>query len=452
MSHRLPPLLLALPLFACDNTILVTEETPGGLGQEATPTPTAPLEGVLEVNPPSVDFGPVGAGCRLWRTVTVQNVGRSPVRVFGISTALEPDVFLADNRTGTLEFLDSWEVAVAYAPTGSRERSYGQLVVQSDDGSAPLRYVELLGSIWPGSERVDSFQQAAAQATDFLWVLDASSSMDEDIFRVLNSFEAFMSGLYSEGINYQMGFVTMDISKDEGQLKGTYGEERLPYLTREMGPDAIDDMMVTMGEEAGNNTDDSERGLDAISLALNETNLSGPHAGFIREGAELVIVVLSDDADYSSYRVDVYANQLQTLKGGPENVTFHAIIASAEAELTTEGGCADGVGQEYLYMTEVFGGVVDSICSADYDAILSTFGSYDKAILEDTFPLSATPAPDAGISVWVGDPDGRNMVEQPATRWHHDAVLNAIVFESVHLPPAGASIQARYTDSAACAE
>jgi len=126
-------------------------------------------------------------------------------------------------------------------------------------------------------------------------------------------------------------------------------------------------------------------------------------------------------------------------------------MAIDSSELESSGGCADGLGDEYGEMVYAFGGVIESVCSSNYNNIMATLGSYDKAETTDTFQLSGPPLLEAGIIVSVGDPDGGNMVEAiEDVAWVYSSVDNAIVFQTDYIPRAGAAINIKYTDAGAC--
>lgn len=447
---------LLIPLAAgCETTVNIEEQMAPTQAVQ-TPTPTVWLEGHLQVSPPTIDFGPVGVGCRGTEQILVRNAGLTPVQIYGISAEIGADVFLIDNRSGTLEYQDYWELPVIYRPDGAHASSYGEVWIQSNDSQNELHRVGLNGALYPGTERLDRLHQEEAFPSDFLWVIDASSSMASDIDRVLGSFSAFINGLYREGVNYHMAFVTMDLPNDQGHLIGTYGDEELPYITRDMGEPAVEALRQNMSYEAHNNDDDVEAGLMAIKTALSEDNLApgGRHEGFIREGAQLVIVVMTDDHDYSDGRTTTpYQDHLLELKGSVDLVAFHAIMATDESELEENSGCADGIGDEYEEMVYLFGGEIESICATDYSGILATLGSYDTAELTDTFPLTGPPLIEAGITVSVGAPDGSGMVEQEeGVAWVYHSDLNAVIFNPGHLPPAGATVDIAYIDAGACSQ
>ena len=96
-------------------------------------------------------------------------------------------------------------------------------------------------------------------------------------------------------------------------------------------------------------------------------------------------------------------------------------------------------GVAYVEAQEATGGMRDSICAADYDAMLERMAL--KVIgLETTFYLSLVPDVD---SVEVRS-NGALIHPRQRHGWHYDAGLNAIVFDGYAVPPPAAQVEAKY--------
>ena len=103
-----------------------------------------------------------------------------------------------------------------------------------------------------------------------------------------------------------------------------------------------------------------------------EGNCVGPNWGFLRDDADLVIIIVSDEEDSSPQSVPWYVSQFAALKGknSGHGVTLHAII-------TTQDGCAGGfgtVGYRYELAVEAFNGHLYITCASDFSAEFAEIG------------------------------------------------------------------------------
>ncbi len=103
----------------------------------------------IEVTPARLDFGALGAGEVVTQTFTVQNVGpeESLLSVDGVTIGGEAGGFTivtpAEDLTFTLPGGGTWDVEVAFTPTGASESA--EAIVASDDEDEKRVTVELIG-------------------------------------------------------------------------------------------------------------------------------------------------------------------------------------------------------------------------------------------------------------------------------------------------------------------
>jgi hypothetical protein len=169
-----------------------------------------------------------------------------------------------------------------------------------------------------------------------------------------------------------------------------------------------------------------EQGLEAMKRALSGPLLSGANAAFLRPGARLAVIFVSDDDDCSdpleqgtsneppgctSYPVQPYVDFLKGQVGGEaRSVVVGAIAAvnpvSREPEACTPPGAqaAEHPAARYRAFVAAFGqnGVVDSICQASFrDTLVEIATKIGQEI-----PLSGAPADPRLLGVTVVKPDG----------------------------------------------
>ncbi len=187
-----------------------------------------------------------------------------------------------------------------------------------------------------------------------------------------------------------------------------------------------------------------EQGLRAAQLALSEPLLSGANAGFLRSGARLVLVIVSDDDDCSDPLDQGYANEpcggayypacasgqvtctgkpvqdyvdfFQGPIGGEQRDVLVAGIISVDPTTHAPAACAvqdpvtcaatsttaEHAAPRYRQFVDAFGsnGVVDSVCNCSFEATLSRVAT----LIGQEVPLAQEPADWRLLSISVTRP------------------------------------------------
>ena len=176
--------------------------------------------------------------------------------------------------------------------------------------------------------------------------------------------------------------------------------------------------------------------------------MSTDNAGFVRPGATLGIVSVSDAEDQSPQTVSFYVNQLLNVKP-PGRVTFSA-IAPLQATSPIAGCTYDGAGgaPRTLAAVSALGGLSREICTPDWKQGLldlgpSVFGAVFGA---SSFLLSNIPDLTAGrtIAVKVNAAAVPPIAGGGATVWSYDATANRLIFEPAYVPVPGDAVTATY--------
>ncbi|MBI5549009.1 MAG: VWA domain-containing protein [Deltaproteobacteria bacterium] len=163
-------------------------------------------------------------------------------------------------------------------------------------------------------------------ATDILFVIDNSGSMREEQQKVVDELHTFVETLVSSPIrnDFQIGVVTTGVSQNfagcgENQPPQCiqYPEESgLLQRGKTLGGQVIDPSDVTVLSSStpdvlalaqrlvgqGIGGAGQEMGLEAARRAITEPLSSSGNAGFLRPGARLLVVILSDEDDCSDAR------------------------------------------------------------------------------------------------------------------------------------------------------
>lgn len=217
---------------------------------------------------------------------------------------------------------------------------------------------------------------------DILFVVDDSPSMSQEQSRLGAGFDSFIRQIRASQIDYQIGFVTTDMSGDgptqNGNLLPIARNVNNGYLLRSGDANQARKFQRTIERPETGSGD--ERGIYAAITALNNNQ-----HGLIRSDADLAIMIISDEdsrgeggthgrplirgEDYGTDLVEV-ANRIK----GNKKVTISAIIVKPESnddcfyQQSQQGDEADPhYGIQYQTAAEATGGVVGSICDTSYD-------------------------------------------------------------------------------------
>ncbi|MFZ5475551.1 MAG: lamin tail domain-containing protein [Myxococcota bacterium] len=174
------------------------------------------------------------------------------------------------------------------------------------------------------------------------------------------------------------------------------------WLTSETeGADEIFVEMVTQGISGTG----FEMGLEAARLALvDDPDVEGDAAesnvGFVREEANLAILVVSDEEDSSPMSVDSYLRAFADVKGDEAYrdhrvMSVSAVIGSDPPEFDGQASCesehgAATYGERYVDAVAQTGGLMDSICAADFSPIVAELGLTLSGLASE-FVLSRVP-------------------------------------------------------------
>lgn len=202
--------------------------------------------------------------------------------------------------------------------------------------------------------QVDGFTQPARDGgVDVLWVVDDSASMYEERLQLELHAESFIGYLSSVPVDFNLGVTSTDMSVDvPGALLGEMLSDETADLT--------DAFVAQVSHDSDGSRD--EMGFWAALLAAD------PDGGFGRETADLEVVFFTDEDDSSEVTVEQLLEGLEADRQGMQIVT-NAIVGDPPE------GCASlmaaaNAGEKYIEAQETSGGLRESICALDYDAML----------------------------------------------------------------------------------
>ena len=206
-----------------------------------------------------------------------------------------------------------------------------------------------------------------------------------------------------------------------------------------------------------------EMGLEGARLVFEEPYFTEQNQGFLREEANLSLLIVSDEDDVSPYPVDSYLRYFADLKGDDAYrdhslMNISAVIGDEEPprddlpSCETDAGAA-AYGRRYLEAAEQTDGLVESICEEDFAPIIENLGLTLSGLLLE-FELSALPKLDTlVIALYEGESDDSHIRDLLINvDFTYVADGNKIRFEADQVPPSEYFIVAEYVELATGAQ
>lgn len=190
-----------------------------------------------------------------------------------------------------------------------------------------------------------------------------------------------------------------------------------------------------------------------MALTSPDTDPGGPNAGFVRPGAALAIIVVTNEDDSSFGTPEHYARAFESMKGkGNEMLVSFSVIGG-----TRPDGCY-APGEQGLYGSKAepawryaevstrVGGIIGSICDTSFERTLVQIAQALNT-LKRVFPLTLPPIVGSihvsVISGGVTTPVPQDLVNG----WQYQADTNSIVFLGSYIPPPGSTVRIDYAFS-----
>ena len=257
----------------------------------------------------------------------------------------------------------------------------------------------------------DEFETRAA--VDVLIIDDNSDSMRNKELKLGPRLDSFLGSLGK--IDWQIGITTTDTSDGTYGLKGSLlpiAGTSSPILTKNVAnyQTAFNDTIVR--KEALDCQNDcpstDERPLLATIEAIQKRD--SDNAGFFRPGAELAVIILSDEDEASVGGPDATQPQavvdaFNSAFGSDKSMIGFGIIVKPgdTACFAKETLVGAHYGNTHAAFVQLTGGVLGSICDDDYGPALASIGKMVREGIK-TAILSAFPSPDT-LQVVVTPPD-----------------------------------------------
>jgi len=387
--------------------------------------------------PEELDFGNIKLGCRSApRPVQLFNVCGTAIRVNqfsaagqGFSISAQPMIpagGLTVNGSG------SATVSLVFQPP-ALGTFLGTLTVSTGTASSvrsvtlPLRAVgDTTGTT------VETFVQPALPLVDILFTVDDSCSMADEQAALAMNFSSFISYANQANVDYRIAITTTDdfSSTGQGRFVTNGGSAVLERTTPNV------QQAFALRVNVGTNGSGAEMPLATTLKALTSPLITGTNSGFLRDDANLAIIIVTDAPDQSSQPIDYFTTRLPLVKG-PRRI--HQVSVSAIGPFTPAGPMCSIEGVDpgrYQALVTRTNGVKSDICTSNWARDLEALG---RSALgpRSSFFVRNPPDTQQPIDVQV---NGQSV----SNAWNYDTNANAIVFQPAQAPGSGTTLTVTY--------
>ncbi len=250
--------------------------------------------------------------------------------------------------------------------------------------------------------RSTSIMVGDIRPVDILFVVDNSGSMSFERSNLAERIDGMINII--DGLDWQIAVTSTDVTNTDNKSDGKFieliGMPGNYILDSSMDPATAQSVFGNTVQNFGGGSG-REEGIHA-SRRVIERYVDGnvQHRSFIRDGADLSIVVLSDE-DESSNGQDVrttpqqFVNLVDTTFNNQKNMVFHSII-TRPGDSTCLSGQGAAYGNTYDELSrltgygEQGGAIIGSVCNQDYTSQLADIGQSVKD-LQNSIKLECAP-------------------------------------------------------------
>lgn len=283
------------------------------------------------------------------------------------------------------------------------------------------------------------FQNASDNQVDILVVIDNSPSMFEEQQKIGETISSFFNQLGE--IDWQVGITTTDLSGGSFSTNGNLlkFDNTNSYVLTKTVPDYKGAFLKTITRKESdcysNCASSNEEPLRASMMAMDKRDTQ--NQGFFRAGADLALVIISDEDEMSTGPVgattpDNVISHFGGIWGSSKNfAAFGIVIVPGDTKCFSNNTAGGGnYGDFVSELAGKTGGLIGSICDSDFGPTLSKIGKKVSNLLT-SFELSEEPL-ESSIQL--------TSLPQQSLEWHLES--KRIVFKTA--PQPGTKIEVSY--------
>ncbi len=400
-----------------------TTELTGDLNAVAGVTPIA-------IDPPVIDFGPTPLGCAAPHTLTVQ------LRRIAGGTGSVLNVQVANDATGvfsvaasvpqTLAFWDTTELSVSYDPqVAGRDSAQLRIIT---DASPTAIIVPITGEAVAAGPQHD-LAVMSPRAVDLLFVIDDACSMRPAQTALAAAIGELDRIRLDRQADVHAAVITTDMENTDrsGHFQG------IPPVLDGASPSFRSALESRVAVGIGGSS--NEMGVLALYTALTPPLSNAGNAGFLRADADLAIIAVSDENDYSppTPAIPPVVAALRQA-AGRGRLLVAGMVGLPNRSCSGPYGTASAASRWFELSGRTQTDVPTSICNT-MQANLRALG--ERLFGVPAVSLSGRPLIGT-IAVTV---DGAPL---PASAWRYDLSTNRVVILDPADAPIGAGVEVTY--------
>ena len=271
---------------------------------------------------------------------------------------------------------------------------------------------------------------------DILLVVDNSASMSEEQNNLATKLQLLLQDPRVKAANWQIGVVTTDSTDVSFKNAAT---NCLRALIRK--GDTNVEAAFAAAVAPGTAGDNQEKGLLTAVMGLKSECLNGKT--WLRDGSALAVIIVSDEDNCSNgfdascanqpfRNADYLTNYLSTIRKIGSEARIYGILWAPGVDVTQ---CITAINQGNIYGTAIkaAGGVIGSICDADYGQTLARMSTDISTIIRTQFPLKAAPPPGSVVVLMDGVAQNSGYKIQGKTLTFDNAPALGSVIKIVYL-------------------
>jgi hypothetical protein len=297
----------------------------------------------------------------------------------------------------------------------SRDASSGVDAATPDDPNVPALDGGIVIPSTDAGDSVDAAEPTCAATVaqverpkvDIVFVIDNSGSMGAEMAQVKSNVNAFAQSIGQTGLDYR---VIMIVAKASSPTQTGLVLCVPPPLG---GPNCTDNLPTFrhVNQSVG-----STNPLSLVLSTYDSTNAALAWKGNLRADSYKVFVAVTDDQSAitaQAFDTQLLAKQPAGMFGTAANrrYIFHTIAGWQEGTpILSATKCASAVntGSRYQELSQLTGGIVDSVCKTDYSGVLANIarGTTQRLACELSVPTQANADP-TKVAVQVTPPGGQ---------------------------------------------
>jgi hypothetical protein len=265
---------------------------------------------------------------------------------------------------------------------------------------------------------LDAFVVPDEPPVDIIFAVDQSCSMDSISNQLASGFSQFITEINNVTSGWHIGVVTNDdgcfnhgiLNEFTGSSTATTADDYEALFT---------DAVTQGGCSGGYPSCKTESLLELTKIALDETATGGCNAGFLRPGAMLHVITVTDEEensykDSSSYTWSYWLWEFTNFVSDPALIKVSGIV-----DYTVS--CGDGTGADgYEEAVNYTGGELLDVCNSSWALNTQALAVASLTAIDEYLLTQA--AEESTVQVFV---DGVEWT----TGWHFDSTSNSVVFD-----------------------